>query len=30
MQLVAGLRELGVRVEVLHPVQVLDRAYVGT
>jgi glycolate oxidase iron-sulfur subunit len=27
MQLAAGLRELGVALEVLHPVQLLDRAY---
>ena len=27
MQLAAGLRELGVRAEVVHPVQLLDRAY---
>ncbi len=27
MQLVAGLRELGVDAEVVHPVQLLDRAY---
>ena len=27
MQLAAGLRELGVDVEVVHPVQLLDRAY---
>ena len=26
MQLVAGLRELGLEVEVVHPVQLLDRA----
>jgi glycolate oxidase iron-sulfur subunit len=29
MQLVAGLRELGVEAEVVHPVQLLDRAYRG-
>jgi glycolate oxidase iron-sulfur subunit len=29
MQLAVGLRELGVPVEVLHPVQLLDRAYRG-
>ena len=27
MQLAAGLRELGSRVEVVHPVELLDRAY---
>ena len=27
MQLAAGLAELGVRAEVVHPVQLLDRAY---
>ena len=27
MQLMAGLRELGSRVEVVHPVELLDRAY---
>lgn len=27
MQLAAGARELGIKVEVLHPVQLLDRAY---
>ena len=30
MQLVAGLRELGVDAEVVHPVQLLDRASRGT
>ena len=29
MQLVAGLRELGVETEVVHPAQLLDRAYRG-
>lgn len=29
MQLAAGLRELGVDVEVVHPVELLDRAYRG-
>jgi glycolate oxidase iron-sulfur subunit len=27
MQLVAGLREMGIDLEVVHPVQLLDRAY---
>ena len=27
MQIAAGLRELGVDVEVVHPVELLDRAY---
>ena len=27
MQLAAGLRELGSRMKVLHPVEILDRAY---
>ncbi|MEP6476897.1 MAG: (Fe-S)-binding protein [Actinomycetota bacterium] len=30
MQLAAGLRELGVDVEVVHPVELLDRAYHGS
>ena len=29
MQLVTGLRDLGVQAEVVHPVQLLDRAYAG-
>ena len=29
MQLVAGLRHLGVQADVIHPVQLLDRAYTG-
>ena len=27
MQIAAGLRELGARVDVVHPVELLDRAY---
>jgi glycolate oxidase iron-sulfur subunit len=30
MQIAAGLRDLGVEVEVVHPVELLDRAYRGT
>jgi hypothetical protein len=30
MQLAAGLREQGSRVEVVHPVELLDRAYAAS
>jgi hypothetical protein len=30
MQIAAGLRELGADVEVVHPVELLDRAYRGS
>jgi hypothetical protein len=30
MQIAAGLRNAGRRLEVLHPVEVLDRAYAAT